>query len=250
MRLAIWETPFAEPVGNAFGSVPGVSVFRGSSVEVVSRLASDQADVALVPADHALTVSDDVDILPAVAVSMWRAESARLVLPNGLGSPICTLLTGPDALFMTLLARIVLKENYGKQVLIHDRGDIDLNPPWMPTVVAEGEGEPYELDLVQEWSEIAHYPLVAGLFIAGKGRATSELIRNVRDIVVAYDEMRSEEDRNLVRLRLDDVAVASLSELADYLFYYNLTPEIQGFSFASLDDEDGVDDQAEDGRPL
>ncbi len=238
MRLAIWDTPFTEPVGRAFDPVPGASVFRGSSVEVVARLAANQADVALVPADHALTVSDNVDILPSVAVSMWLAGSTRLVLPSGLSSPVLSLHTGPESLYMTLLARIVLKEHYGKQMLILDGGDVPLDPPWMPLVVAEGDGEPFEIDLAQEWLEMAHYPLVAGLFITRKGQATSEVIRSVRDVVVAFDDERSDQEREMIRLRLDDVSVASLSELADYLFYYGMTPEIPGVTFASLDEEE------------
>jgi len=238
VRLAIWNTPFTKPVGHAFDSVPGISVFQGSSVDVVARLAADQADVALVPADHALTASDDVDILPAVAVSMWQAESSRLVLPSGLSSPVLSLLTGPESLYMTLLARIVLKEHYGKQVLVLDAGEFQLHPSWMPAVVAEGEGDPFEMDLVQEWSEMAHYPLVAALFITRKGQATGEVIRTVRDVVCAFDDKRDDRERNRVRLRLDDLTVASLSELADYLFYYEMTPEIQGVTFASLDDEE------------
>ncbi len=238
MRLAVWDTPFTDTIARAFASVRGVSLFRGSSVDVVARLAAGQADVALVPADHALSASDDVDILPAVAVSMWRSQQTRLVLPSGLSSPVLSLLTGPESLYMTLLARIVLKEHFGKQMLVLDAGDVELDPPWMPVVVSEGEGDPLAVDLVQEWSEMAHYPLVAALFIARKGQASGELIRQVRDVVVACDEEREDAEREQIRFRLDDLAVASLSELADYLFYYGMTPEIQGVTFASLDEEE------------
>ena len=91
------------------------------------------------------------------------------------------------------------------------------------------------------------YPFVWSLFACRKDEATAELIMTLRDVVQQLDEQRVEKERawnldevssdfflNHLRLTLDDLAIASLTEFCDHLYFYGVTEEILPVQFASL----------------
>src|SRR5690606_33470111 len=92
------------------------------------------------------------------------------------------------------------------------------------------ESDRFVMDLGREWFELANYPMVWGVFAATKGSITNERIIALRDAVSRLDALRESRSRtiedefvrdfveNQVRLRLDDLAVASLTELYNYVY--------------------------------
>jgi predicted solute-binding protein len=107
-----------------------------------------------------------------------------------------------------------------------------------------------KLDLAREWFELVAYPFVWALFVTRRDGSRPDIIRSVRDAILnlemrrgawARDANLSKQEQELyetvLRYRFDDLAVASLTELCEYLFYYGVVSELPQFVLAA-DDED------------
>ncbi len=112
------------------------------------------------------------------------------------------------------------------------------------------------LDLGREWFELVNYPMVWGVFVSAKGSVTDDYIRLLRDAIIRVDMLRERRAKsiendvtrdfmeNQVRLRLDELAVASLTELYNYVYYYGAVTDFTTIPFVELKEtkEDGDED--------
>ena len=269
MLLAIWDYGPADFLVSGFTSGTVKASFeieRHSPQRCVERLRGGQVDVALVPTLDVVKDPEFYDVLPAVALSAWRYPYAKLVLKQELGDPIRSVALDPAYVQEALLARILLKEHYGAepefvpypkadvQALLEAKEDASLIAgPRVPMV----QTDRHALDLGQEWYEMANYPMVWGVFAARKGEATPEMIIAFRDAAEAAEAsravwMQAQEPpptlhafyQDELRIRLDDLAVASLTEWLRFLFFYGVAEEIAGLPFVALPGEE------EDDAPL
>jgi predicted solute-binding protein len=108
-----------------------------------------------------------------------------------------------------------------------------------------------EIDLAREWYELVAYPFVWALFVTRRDESRPDVIRSVRDAVLELETRRADWVRGArlakaqadlygsgLRYRFDDLAVASLTELCEYMFYYGVVSELPQFVLAADDDED------------
>ena len=256
MDIALWNAPYLRFVEHGLGAQGDTRVISGGVEDVLGRLAADKVDAALVPSDIALMASGNLEILPAVAVSTWSNPFVSLTLPNGFTGGDMVLSHTPDGALTAFLASVVLKEHYGIAC------DLSPAPPGsddrsihdvmtVQTAESPGAGEPRALDLGQEWYELTNYPMVWALFVARKDEAGPELIDGIRRRMIALEDDRIAiaedltDDQtmlefclNELRFRLDDLAVASLTSLADFLYFYGRTDQVPAVQFASLPTED------------
>lgn len=273
MTLAIWNYPPAEFLVSGFtsgGVTAPVEIRRGTIPECVAWLAHGDVDAALLPTLYVFRESEALDVLPTVALSTWSYPYARLVLRGGLSKAPDRVIYNPAWEQEAFLARLILKEHYRMTpafVPLEGAGVDVLLAAEADAVVVAGADVPFRgpadalvLDLGQEWSELANYPMVWGLIACRKGEATPALIRAVRDNARAADRQRSiwvraQETstemhtfyREDLRIQLDDLATAGLTEYSQYLFYYEVLSEITVVPFAFLEDED---DEADDGSSM
>lgn len=270
MRVALPDILSAEPLVSVL-EAEGVAVGRGPSHEALGLLLDGSVDVALVPTLTALRRVADVDVMPGVALSTWDYPFARVVLKNGFERPVRTLAVDPAYAQEAFLAHLLLTEHYGQTVELvahphpglaaletHDAvlavgNDAALLHAQMPDAVV--------LDLGQEWYELANYPMVWGLFVTRKGEAEMRWRQTLLAAVKTVEEqqalwLRAREMPEVlhayfaesVRFRFDDLAVAGLTELRDYLFQRGALEEVSDLPIAELPDED--DDEASPEGPL
>ena len=281
LQIAVWSHPVNEPVVRALEAAFPGGIHRRSAQEARALLEGGQVHVALLPSHEALSAQASLEILPAVAVSSWTNPWATLMVGEQLGAATMGIMHQPEGRPTALLAAMVLKEHYRTVVALHERDRLpdglsehalvtvpladagtDTGPAPLPDT-----GHSVALDLGQEWSEMAGYPFVWSLFTCRKEEATADLIIAVRDVLQHLDRERVDLERawdldevasdfflNHLRLTLDDMAIASLTEFCDHLYFYGVTEEVLPVQFASLPpdprsntvpsaDEEEVDDE-------
>ena len=272
MQLAVWNFPPVDLMVSGFTSGAGkgqVELLRRSPEECEQLLQERRLDVALLPTLALLRNSKDYDVLPAVALSSWTYPFARLVLDHGLDEPLAHVAFDPIHEQEAFVTRVTLREHYrmepafvpfegasAAELLAADTDGHLLVGPAVPTMAFDR----LTLDVGQEWFELAQYPMCWGLFASPKGEATPEVIRAVRNGIRASESRRriwlraQETSQDLhtfyaedLRFRLDDLVTASLTELQQYLFYYDLVDEVVDIPFAYLPDDE--DDEEQGGSP-
>lgn len=260
MRLLLPDSLAIEPLVSMLGA-KGVAMGRGTAHDALPLLLQGGADVAYVPTLEVLKHVEDVDVMPGVALSAWNYPFARLVLRETLGTPVRTLAVDPSALQEAFLAHLLLSEHYSSTPEIvpmtHPRVDaLDA----YDAVLLTGNDVPLvstdhpSLDLGQEWYELVNYPMVWGLFVTRRGEAQPSWRRTLLDAVQTWEEqqalwLRAREMPEVlydffaehVRFRFDDLAVASLTELRDYMFERRALDEVADLPIADLPDEEGDD---------
>lgn len=256
MRISIWNNPVTTPVLEGLKDAFGDSVSGATRNQVLVDLKSGLSDVALIPTDIALSSSDEFDLLPAVAISSWNNPFAWLKVETGLSTKALKIIHSDDGKLSAYLSAIVLKEHYGISATLSKQDEMpqgmrDYEILSVADVSdVEAVTDPVTLDLGQEWFEMANYPFVWALFATRKGEADSATIEAIRDAIIFIDLNRIElaskwkDDAvmesyflNDLRLRLDDLAVASLVELSEHLYYVGATTDLQPVVFVSLLDE-------------
>lgn len=275
MRIAVWNHPVNESVIRALEEAYPGAVERLSLMDTMQALVDHQVDVALVPSDQALSGQKEVDILPAVGVSSWSNPWMTLVVGDQLGAATMGIMHAPEGRSAALLAGLVLKEHYNTVVALHEQpqlpeGLADHALVTVPLKDSEGDGagvtpvaddtRGVALDLGQEWSEMAGYPFVWSLFVGRKDENHDDSIRQLRDVIAVLDQNRVELERkwgmddvssdfflNQVRLAVDDLAIASLTQLCDHLFYYGITDEVLPVQFVTLPRDEEANVRPEDG---
>ena len=175
---------------------------------------------------------------------------------TGLSTKALKIIHSDDGKLSAYLSAIVLKEHYGISATLSKQDEMpqgmrDYEILSVADVSdVEAVTDPVTLDLGQEWFEMANYPFVWALFATRKGEADSATIEAIRDAIIFIDLNRIElaskwkDDAvmesyflNDLRLRLDDLAVASLVELSEHLCYVGATTDLQPVVFVSLMDE-------------
>lgn len=264
MRIAVWNIPPADLLASGFHAgafTDRVEVIRAEIFECERLLRDGSVDAALLPTVSILKSADDFSVVPAVALSSWAYPFARLSIDHDLGEAVKTVACDPRYEQERLVTDIVLREHYRMNADFIDifeasRDDLlesgaDARVMVGPDVPGMSDGE-LMLDLGQEWFELAQYPMVWGLFATLKEEISPELIRTIRDGVRLSEKQRPvwiraqetsaqlhEFYRDGLRLRLDDLAAASLTELKQFLFFYDMIDEVRDIPFAFLpDDED------------
>ena len=230
--------------------------------EAADALRRGDVDVALVPALAVLRTPDDFSVLPGAALSMWELPYSRLVLRDGLGQPLESVAFDPRDQQGVVIAALLLREHYGMRPAFRpldapSLGDLDeadavlLSGADVPTVAV---GDRYAVDLGQEYYELLNYPLVWGLFATRSGGATAEHLRLVKAGAAAAEAARgayvAAQERleslrgfyaESLRFRLDDLATASLTELADLLFEAGVLDEVPTLPVAAFEDTEAED---------
>ncbi len=251
MELAIWNSPAAEFLlsGQESGAmhIP-VYAKRGTPEECLTWLSAGLVDVAMVSALEAYRRSEELSILSGVALSTWNNPYARLLLRKGL-SQVNTIAYNPTHELEALIARIILKEHYALEP------EFQAQPGAAPTALLSSNteacvlvgdniplihSEALLLDIGQEWYELSNYPMVWGFWAARKDEATPEMIERLVALRQAAEAYRSKwlqaNDMPPVihhfyaddlRLSFDDLAIASLTEWSQYLYYYGITEEVK-----------------------
>jgi chorismate dehydratase len=275
MIIAVWNDLIGDFLADAAATLgrDQVQIERRDPHECESLLKAGYVDAALIPTLDLLRDSEPYDVLPAVAISSWNYPFARLHLPHGLDRPVKKVAFHPRHRQEILLTQILLKEHYGHQPvfapvdsnsvtdMLATGGDAALG---VGTGEAVGAADLVTLDLGQEWYELSNYPMVWGLFAVLKGQASIEMVEMLREFGTVADAHRAlwtsarettpelhEFFREDLRVRLDDLAVASLTELRQYLFFYNITEEVVEIPFVIIhtdEDEENPDD--EDDLPM
>jgi predicted solute-binding protein len=267
MRIAVWNMPPADLFVSGLRSGQfndQFEVLRTEIGECERLLRSGEVDIALLPTTSILRNSSDFDVFPAVALSSWRYPFARLGIDHGLDEPVEQIAYDPQFDQEKFLASLVLREHYGMEpsfvafpdAAVDELLEVDADArllvgPDVPTV----SGGALTLDIGQEWYELAQYPMVWGLIAALRDQISPTLIRAVRDGIRASEEQRAvwmrahETSADLhafygddLRLRLDNLAVASLTELRQYFFFFERRDEVPEIPFVFLPDEDGDED--------
>lgn len=273
MKIAVWNLPPVELLTAGFSSGTVGEHFNVQRLRVADCarvLFEGHVDAALLPTTTILDHHEDVDVVPAVAMSSWKFPFARIVLRTNLASAPDRLVYNPTYEQERFLAELILREHYQMEptfVPMEDASPEDLLASHedvvllvggnVPTMAVEGR----VLDLGQEWFELANYPMTWGMFAARKDTLDVADIRSIRDAVLSSEEqrnvwLRARETSEALhafykddfRFRLDDLCVAGLTELRQFLFYYDVVDDVRDIPYAFIPDDDEEID--EDNKPL
>ena len=265
MDVAVWDDLPLELFSGEEGrsGSPGVHFQPVSRRDAASRLFAGSVDAALLPTLSVLQNTDAFDVLPAVAFSSWNYPYARLSLRGGLGGKMSSLAFETGADQEALIARIILREHYQARVSVQEvaAGDpkdiFDADADAHVFVSSDAwrvESDRFEMDLGREWYELANYPMVWGVFAMLKDASEPGHIVALREAIAAAEDGKERVAAGLkdpvleafvrdhLRLRLDNLAIASLTEFCNYVYYYGAVPDFATVPFVSLPDEDEADD--------
>ncbi|MDX1428816.1 MAG: MqnA/MqnD/SBP family protein, partial [Rhodothermales bacterium] len=249
MRIGIEDNRAAEFLVAGLGDDSSPTVVRLPRQDTLRAVRAGQLDLALVPALSVLRDPEDLEVVPAVALSSWRYPFAQLYLPGGLDTAPSTICYQPTYHEEAELARIVVKEHYGLTPDFRPcDGVLEKNAATVLVGDSVGSGRPrgLYLDLGQEWCELANYPMVSGLFVMAHGTVSADIVRSLRGMAAEAETLRAQwaamDDGRFrrfflddVRVRFDDLVVASLTQLSDFAFYYDIIDEIRDIPIASVD---------------
>ena len=266
MHLALWDIPpvdFLVSGLRAGAEMVPVEIERKDAQTCTELLLQELVDVALLPSLVVLSNTDVFDVLPGVALSTWKYPYARLVLRRGMES-VETVAYERRHTQEAFVARIVLRDHYDKDPTFIPYDDV------APEALLEAEEdaslivgphapllqtEHVALNLGQEWFELVNYPMVWGLFATLKDAASPVMVEVLMHAARLAEQQRPVwvQAREMppplhafysddLRLRLDDLAMAGLTEFRDYLYYYNVTDEIPALPLYELP-EDWEDDE-------
>ncbi len=238
-------------VSGAAGTEDGVEIMVLEDRTGIDMVRTGDLEIALVPALSVMADTSEVEVVPAVAMSSWRYPFAQLYLPDGLDSSPDQVLYNRRYKEEADLTRIILKEHYGLTPSFESVDSFD--DPGVPRIcvgneVSTARSRGLYLDIGQEWYELANYPMVWGLYVMTKGSVTAEVVQRLREVAARTEKLRTRwadaADRGGairrffledIRVRFDDLVTASLTQLLDYAFYYDLTDEIRAFPVASVE---------------
>ena len=206
----------------------------GATCDALVR--AKQVDIGLVPTYYVMAAGREVQVLPGGALSSWAFPNALLQLRKPLQkvrSFACTAAQVQEA----LMTRIVLKEHYGVSAAPVDTDSEDAQL-YTGTACNALTGDKEFLNLGQEWFELLQYPMVWALFTCATDTATPALLSAVKALTGKAEETLREppldsgnsiDDR--VRLRLDDLVLAGLTGLREYMYFYGVLEEMAELPF-------------------
>ena len=261
MHLALWDIPpidFLLAGRQAGAASAPLEIERHDAQTCTRLLLQEQVDIALLPSLIVLSNTDVFDVLPGVALSTWTYPYARLVLREGMERIDSVAYAAPDTQ-EALLARIILREHYGKdpafipfpemttEALLNAEQDAGL---LVGSDALTPQPQHVTLNLGQEWYELANYPMVWGLFVTLKEAAAPVMVELMLAMMRAAEQhaplwLQAREMSPALhtfyteglRLRFDDLATASLTEFRQYLYYYNITDDLPELPLYELPDD-------------
>lgn len=264
MRLAMWDMPAGALLQEALAAsdqMPAIDLRLMKPRACVDQLMHQAVDVALVPSLVVFTNPEALDVLPTGAFSTWRYPYARIRLRHGL-EQIQTMAFDPEDAQEALIARIILREHYRKEpefipyeeasseTLLEAPEDASL---LVGSDVSTLQANGIMLNLGEEWFELANYPMVWGLFATRRDEATPRAVHMLRALIEAAEMHRpiwlQAHDMSPdvhayfaddLRLRLDDLATASLTEFRQFLLYYGVTEDVPELPLYVLPEDDDV----------
>lgn len=270
MKLAIWNYPAAEFLVSGFTSGAldaSFTVERYRPEVCAKKFVEGAVDIALLPTTMALQAYDDIDAIPSVGLVSWKYPYAQLAWSGGLHEFPDTIAYDRRHPQEQLVARIVLHEHYQVDPTfvpydgMEPRALLQTNDDAALVVgpdVATFQPDVFAMDLGQEWYELVNYPMVWGLLATRRDETDDELIETMIGAAKAAEEHRdmwvqaqeapaslNEFYREDLRIRIDRLATASLTELRTYMFYYDVMDEIPDVPFASMPDEEEGDEEEE-----
>jgi len=238
MQLALWNFPPAKCIEVAAHSL-GIEFEKLGASTCKDLLYQNQVDLALLPTTLALNGADELDIIPGGAISSWWYPFAQIQIHKDLYQAK-TLKSSPEQVLEEFMARVILKEHYGREVQIISEQNADLQ-----LLLGESIQTPIThtdtLDLGQEWFELSQYPMVWGVYCCLKGNGSEVLTQQLKDLTEeaeittnnwdsAPSMLQSNFFRESLRLRLDDVAIAGITAIRDFMYYYGLAEDLPSFS--------------------
>ena len=244
MTIALWDEAALDYLSRAASELSGklpIQVTHASRRGCRDAVIKGTAQIALIPIFQAFREAELFDVIPAVSLSSWGNPFVRLLVKEQLGGSIETVAIDPVYAQEALLAKIILKEHYGAEPVFQpiqhltEKSLSEVQEDSILVIHDAPEDIQYtglQLDLGRDWFELTHYPMVWGVFVMSKGTATDEAVQTLRTLA-QYTELYSKEwvaESNLfeetgaffsdsVRYRLDDLAVAGVTALQDYLYY-------------------------------
>ncbi|MDE2956963.1 MAG: hypothetical protein OXU68_08175 [Bacteroidota bacterium] len=233
MLVALWDSPAADCLESAARSLSWM-VERQDGVTCDALVRARQVDLGLVPAYHVLAAGRGIQVLPGGALSSWSFPHAQLQLSRPL-QQVRTFTCTPPQVQEALMARVILKEHYGVDALpvAGDSADATLHSGSACETLQAGDNR---LNLGQEWFELLQYPMVWALFVCASGTATPAMTAALKTLTSRAEEQLRQQDRNAIRLRLDDLALAGLTGLREYLYYYGAIEEMAELPYYQPDE--------------
>ena len=272
-RIALWDDAPAHALIGGLLAQDDVdfAIERHRPEVCTARVMQDEVDIALVPTYLALQGHDGFDAVPGMGLSSWQYPFARLVWSGGLQAFPETVAYPRSRVTERFVARVVMHEHYGVDpefiavdtddpAALHQT-DADAALIVGPQGAQYDAGDAFTMDLGREWYELTNYPMVWGLFVMKRGRATTALVEAMMAAGThakahRADWIKQEDPPEALReFYTDDLRTgigrlerASLTDFRTYLFYYNVADEIPDMPFVSEDPDSAreEDDDAEE----
>ena len=254
MQLAFWNFPPSECLQVATQSL-GIQSETQSFSTCTELLYQKQVDLALLPVTVALRLTDHLDIVPGGVVSSWRYPFTLIELHHDLHQ-LKTLQSSPQNPLEEFMTTVIMKEHYSQQVEIvkDSSSDVELIHQERPSEEQEGLDR---LDLGQEWYEMAHYPMVWGVYCCLKGcpmdALTQMVLQLTREAEATAQQFTCKSSkptetffREHLRLRMDQISIASLTAIRDYMYYYGMVEDLSPLTLSVLGDLEHTTDWGHD----
>lgn len=242
--LAIWPDKFLEPlVAELSKPTSGFNVVVTDRERCEQLALAGMVDVSLISSIPVFLHEEDLDIYSAAAISSWKFPFAVLHSSVRIGEKIDRVEYKPEDRWYATVAKIILNEHYHLQPRFVESAAPSLDEAG-GAIVKSTDGTERNTDaaitsydLGEEWFELTGYPMVWGLFACSKGTLLQRTNDALREAVAAFKVAKdgdgisaSEEDvlsfySEDIRVGYDDLATASLTELSQYLFFYNIVDQ-------------------------
>lgn len=267
MRIALWDTPLADQMAAALEDLGTLTVERQPPERCRQLVDASLVDAALVPSVHALRDPQAYDLLAGAALSTWMYPFAQLYLEGQLGDALHRVAYDPAFEQEKFVVQVALREHYNARPRFVPMEEASmeelLGAADVEASLVVGDAVPqldvdrFHMDVGQEWYELANYPMVWGLFVSPKDQGQPAMVEalvagakraTAQAATPATDIPGTGGDDAAVRFHLDDLAIASLTELSRYLFYYGQSDDVPELTFVTAPEED--DEDGEVRRPL
>ena len=253
MHLALWDIP---PSRCLEAAASNMLVERTTAARAMELLRARQVDVAMLPSSAVLCEPAGLAVLPEAAVASWAYPWASIVLRREV-QVLRTVAYDASCRQEAFMAKAVLREHYGATPAFvpatASEDPLRMDADASLVVGREMTGDPARvLDLGQEWFELAQYPMVWGVFATLRGAATpamatrvAALARDAEDVALTLAGNSSKESERRfyaesLRLQMDDIAVAGLTELTDHLYFAGLIQDLSPLPLYSPAATDGT----------
>jgi len=244
MQLAFWNFPPSECLQVAAQSL-GLQSETQSHSTCTELLYQKQVDIALLPVIVALQMTDHLEMIPGGVVSSWGYPFTSIVLHQDLHQ-LHTLKSSPQQPLEEFMTRVIMKEHYGQQVQIVTEQSSDVELINLQNSTKE-MAHLNQLDLGQEWYEMAQYPMVWGIYCCLKDRPLDAMAQMVMELTRQGETTahqfaaRSSSPTDIffkehLRLRMDHVSIASLTAIRDYMYYYGVIEDMSPLALSVLGD--------------